>query len=105
MQSRVDQLEANVSELGSADRARDFMMSIGIMQTNDATITSPNQTEKGKAKNLEEAVSDILPTQHIGFTYLVAPLYILTEKSTACHQKASTREKGQRETLAIAQKV
>ena len=32
-------------------------MSIGIMQMQDAVASSPNQTEKGKAKNVEEAVS------------------------------------------------
>ena len=37
------------------ETAKKFILSLGIMQ--DAELLSPNQTEKGKAKNQEEAVS------------------------------------------------
>ena len=57
MQSRIEQIEANMDKLMSPDEARRFTMSIGIMQVQDATPVSPNQTEKGKTKDTEEAVS------------------------------------------------
>lgn len=57
MQTRIGQIEANMDKLMSPETARQFTMSIGIMQVKDAEVVSPNQTEKGKVKNLEEAVS------------------------------------------------
>jgi len=57
MQTRIGQIEANMDKLTSPETARQFTMSIGIMQVKDAEVVSPNQTEKGKAKNLEESVS------------------------------------------------
>ena len=53
----MEQIEANMDKLLTPDSARNFTMSIGIMQVQDAELTSPGQTEKGKAKNQEEAVS------------------------------------------------
>ena len=81
MQSRIDQLEANIEELGSAERARRFMMSIGIMQMQDAVASSPNQTEKGKAKNVEEAVSLLV---HI--LILICFAVYLTLRGTLLHK-------------------
>jgi len=47
----------------TAESAKEFTLSIGIMQDEDATLTSPNQTQKSKIKNQEEAVSIWTRTQ------------------------------------------
>ena len=60
MQSRIEQLEANMDKLMSPDEARRFTMSIGIMQVSDAVIVSPTMADKDKTKNLEESVSGFL---------------------------------------------
>ena len=57
MQSRIEQIEANVDKLMSPDEAREFTMRMGIMQVEDAAVTSPNQPDKDKAKNLQDNVS------------------------------------------------
>ncbi len=58
-----------MDKLMKPETARQFTMSIGIMQVKDAQVSSPNQTEKGKTKNLEEAVSVCLAIKSFLFSH------------------------------------
>jgi len=42
MQTRIGQIEANMDKLMGPETARQFTMSIGIMQVKDAEVVSPN---------------------------------------------------------------
>ena len=57
MQAKLKQIDQNMHLLMAADTARQFTMSIGIMQAQDAEILqSPNTVaaEKGKAKDIDQ---------------------------------------------------
>ena len=51
-------IEANLDKLLLPETAKKFSLSIGIME--DAEVASPKQTDKGKTKNVEEAVSSYM---------------------------------------------
>ena len=67
------------------------------MQVQDANISSPNQTEKGKAKNLEEAVSiscilTLLIHAFKEVYFLTEKSFIGAEKSFRSREETCTRE-------------
>jgi hypothetical protein len=55
------------------------------MQVKDAEVNSPNQTEKGKTKNIEEAVSNRIQSLNLACMLSI-------EKSKRSYQKVGIRE-------------
>ena len=91
MQWRVEQIESNEDQLLLPDNAKRFILSLGIME--DATIVSPNQTEKGKIKNEEGAVS------HHRVNYMLNLTISILQKRAHEVIKKLANEKKERERL------
>lgn len=89
----------------AADTARQFTMSIGIMQAQDAEIQSPNIiAEKGKAKDVDEQVSSVsLSFQNVcdkSLIIFVTRSLQIVEKSPRHDQEACSGEKRKRKETA-----
>lgn len=88
-----------MDKLMSPDEAREFTLSMGIMQVEDAEVTSPNTTDKDKTKNLEENVS-LLPAL---FLALFSSSPTLEKSERADQEVCGGEERTRKETATAAQ--